>query len=362
MAVSARLLSKIPSLNPAFTFRSEDAAILAAMIALIASNIGSQTLIGLGLGKDIWSIPPENITQILLVFFVEELLYAFVVAVTKLSMILFYLHIFNEAWFRVSCYVMLALTTVYGIGQMLAITLVCTPISYNWTQWDGKHFGECGEVTLMTFFNGVVNLVLDFIIFVMPVTQFIKVSWTLKKKIGVSLIFLAGLLVTISSSVRLATVATFGNTQNPTYDFKELSIWSLVEMHLSVICTCMPGMTAFVRRIKPYMHHFDPKPPQQQPATRSQPDRSTVQRVRDALTRLMVSTVPRNHQMAWRSSGATKSNITKTQPSIIDPNAAEFQDYSAYAQYAETREAGTRLQILNSKPFPRDSIEIHRQK
>ncbi|KAK1964481.1 CFEM domain-containing protein [Colletotrichum sublineola] len=89
---------------------------------------------------------------------------------------------------------MLALTTVYGIGQMLAITLVCTPISYNWTQWDGKHFGECGEVTLMTFFNGVVNLVLDFIIFVMPVTQFIKVSWTLKKKIGVSLIFLAGLL------------------------------------------------------------------------------------------------------------------------------------------------------------------------
>ncbi|KAK1977047.1 CFEM domain-containing protein [Colletotrichum cereale] len=89
---------------------------------------------------------------------------------------------------------MLALTTVYGVGQMLAIALVCTPISYNWTQWDGKHLGECGNVTLMTFFNGGLNLGLDFILFVMPVTQFIKVSWTTKKKIGVSLIFLIGLL------------------------------------------------------------------------------------------------------------------------------------------------------------------------
>ncbi|KAK2049436.1 hypothetical protein LZ31DRAFT_538303 [Colletotrichum somersetense] len=106
------------------------------MIALIASNIGSQTP-------------------------------------TKVSILIFYLRLFNEPWFRVFCYVMLALTTIYGIGQMLAITMICTPISYNWTQWDGKHLGVCGDVTLMTFFNGGINLALDFILFVMPVTQFL---------------------------------------------------------------------------------------------------------------------------------------------------------------------------------------------
>ncbi|OHW97967.1 CFEM domain-containing protein [Colletotrichum incanum] len=167
-----------------------------AIGACLAQNctVVESLLVGLGLGKDIWSVPPENITQILLLFFVEELLYAFVVAVTKLSILLFYLRLFNEPWFRMFCYVMLGLTTAYGLGQMLVIALICTPVSYNWTRWDGQHSGQCGNVTIMTFFNGGINIALDFVLFVLPVTQFINVSWTLKKKIGVSLIFLVGLL------------------------------------------------------------------------------------------------------------------------------------------------------------------------
>ncbi|TQN65976.1 hypothetical protein CSHISOI_09447, partial [Colletotrichum shisoi] len=160
VAVVARILSKAPALNPAFPFGMDDWTIIAAMVALIPSDIGSQKLIELGIGKDIWTVPPENITEILL----------------------------------------------------------------------------CGNITLMTFINGGVNITLDFVLFVLPVTQFITVSWTSKKKIGVSVIFLVGLFVTACSGIRLATVGRFANTQNPTYDFKEISIWSLVEMRMSVIC------------------------------------------------------------------------------------------------------------------------------
>ncbi|KAL0766921.1 hypothetical protein CaCOL14_010492 [Colletotrichum acutatum] len=193
VALAARLISKIPSLNPAFSFGWDDWLILASTIALIPADIGSQILIGIGLGQDIWMVSPDNITQILLLFFVEELLYSFVVAVTKLSILIFYLRLFAETWFRVVCYVMLGVTTVYGIGQILGIVLVCSPVSYNWTQWDGEHKGKCGNVNVMAFINGGVNIAIDFILFILPVTQFITVSWTLKKKIGVSLIFLVGL-------------------------------------------------------------------------------------------------------------------------------------------------------------------------
>ncbi|KAI3548704.1 CFEM domain-containing protein [Colletotrichum filicis] len=184
VALAARLISKIPSLNPAFSFGWDDWLILASTLALIPADIGSQILIGIGLGQDIWMVSPDNITQILLLFFVEELLYSFVVAVTKLSILIFYLRLFAETWFRVVCYVMLGVTTVYGIGQILAIVLVCSPVSYNWTQWDGEHQGKCGNVNLMAFINGGVNIAIDFILFILPVTQFITVSWTLKKKIG----------------------------------------------------------------------------------------------------------------------------------------------------------------------------------
>ncbi|KXH26758.1 hypothetical protein CSAL01_00304 [Colletotrichum salicis] len=258
VALAARLISKVPSLNPAFSFGWDDWLILASTLALIPADIGSQILIGIGLGQDIWMVTPDNITQILLLFFVEELLYSFVVAVTKLSILIFYLRLFAEAWFRIVCYVMIGITTIYGVGQILGIVLVRSPVSYNWTQWDGEHQGKGGNVAVMAFINGGLNIAIDLILFILPVTQFITVSWTLQKKIGVSLIFLVGLSVTASSGIRLATLAKFGGTQNPTYDYKELSIWSLVEMHISVICASAGQKSAANRALRrsPDTRHF----------------------------------------------------------------------------------------------------------
>lgn len=76
------------------------------------------------------------------IFFVEELLYSFVIAVTKVSILIFYLRLFTEPWFRSVSYCMLGITVVYGVAQLLAIILLCAPISFNWTQWDGQHAGK----------------------------------------------------------------------------------------------------------------------------------------------------------------------------------------------------------------------------
>ncbi|KAF3806854.1 hypothetical protein GCG54_00007104 [Colletotrichum gloeosporioides] len=300
IAVSSRFISKIPSLNPAFPFGWDDWAILASMIVLVASDVGSQVLVSLGFGQDIWTVAPDNITQILLIFFAEELFYSFVVAVTKLSVIIFYLRLFQESWFRKACYGLFGITTMYGIGQILAIIFVCSPVSYNWTRWDGQHAGQCGKVNIMTFVNGGTNIAIDLVLVILPVTQFITVSWTIRKKIGVSLIFLVGLFVTMSSCIRLATVAKFADTQNPTFDFKALSIWSLVEMHASVICACMPGMTAFVRRVKPRLGcHAEHTPEQIRNKPRT--GRSVARQIRETFSRMTAAAREAGNNSTWNS-------------------------------------------------------------
>jgi hypothetical protein len=57
--------------------------------------------------------------------------------------------------------------------------------------------------------------------------------------------------VTFCSVARLHTIAEFGNTTNPTYDYQFLAIWSLVEIDMGVICACMPGMAGLLKRIWP---------------------------------------------------------------------------------------------------------------
>ncbi|KAF6809567.1 CFEM domain-containing protein [Colletotrichum sojae] len=350
LAVGARFVSKVPALNPAFPFGWDDWTILASLAALIPADVLSQVLVGLGLGRDVWTVPPDNITMILLLFFVEELFYSTVVATTKLSIVIFYLRLFSEPWFRRACYAMLAITIAYGVGQILAVVLVCMPISYNWTIWDGQHEGKCANTGTMAFSNGGFNIAIDLALFILPVTQFITVSWTLKKKIGVSLIFLVGLFVTVSSGIRLATVAQFSGSQNPTFDFKQLSIWSLIEMHVSVICACMPGMTAFIRRVKPRFHQQRENLPMQE---RNQPrtGRSIARRIRETMTRITAAAreTANSAVVATKKSMKSTSTATGTQPSTFDPEAPEYRDYLTYASYAEGGNKAVQLNDLSSE-------------
>jgi hypothetical protein len=76
----------------------------------------------------------------------------------------------------------------------------------------------------------------------------LDLSW--KKKIGIIFTFLVGLFVTICSVIRLRALIGWTESTNPTMDFAELAMWSLVELDVGVICACMPGMAALFRRMK----------------------------------------------------------------------------------------------------------------
>ncbi|KZL72907.1 CFEM domain-containing protein, partial [Colletotrichum tofieldiae] len=171
-------------------------------LPLVVANTGTQcywnltekeTAVGLGFGQDIWMLSPDQITRILFVFFLEEFMYAFVICSTKVSIILFYLRIFPEPWFRKACLTILIMTAIFGVWHILQILFVSWPISYNWTFWDGRHSGRRGNVKMFSFINAGINIALDLALFILPVTQFITMSWTLRTKIGTSLIFLVGL-------------------------------------------------------------------------------------------------------------------------------------------------------------------------
>ncbi|KZL63456.1 CFEM domain-containing protein, partial [Colletotrichum tofieldiae] len=116
-------------------------------------------------------VPPDNITKILLIFFVEEILYIIVICTTKISIIILYLRIFYEPWVRKACHVLLFSTIVFGTAYMLHAVFANWPISYSWTFWDGLHEGKRGNILLITFLYSGINIGLDLSLFILPVTQ-----------------------------------------------------------------------------------------------------------------------------------------------------------------------------------------------
>ena len=50
--------------------------------------------------------------------------------------------------------------------------------------------------------------------------------------------------MTIISVVRLKTMIIFANSENITWDYMDLAWWSTLELHLSIICACLPSLRA----------------------------------------------------------------------------------------------------------------------
>jgi hypothetical protein len=120
-------------------------------------------VVNMGIGEHIWMINPNDITRLLFVrlstrspfgtrhhrantrakgSWVHELIYTLVVTGTKISVLFFYLRVFPDKGFRTACQVLIVVTGLYCLELMLSIIFSCTPVSYQWTRWDGLHKGK----------------------------------------------------------------------------------------------------------------------------------------------------------------------------------------------------------------------------
>lgn len=63
--------------------------------------------------------------------------------------------------------------------------------------------------------------------------------------------FCTGTFVTVISVVRLQSLITFGDTDNPTWNNLKVSLWSTIEINVGIITCCMPTIRLIILRAFP---------------------------------------------------------------------------------------------------------------
>ncbi len=86
---------------------------------------------------------------------------------------------------------MIALTMCYCTVVLLEAFLLCRPFAYN---WDKTIDGECADTTKAFLSAGIINLLLDVCIVVMPMPLLWKLKMPIANKIGISAMFSLGAL------------------------------------------------------------------------------------------------------------------------------------------------------------------------
>ncbi|KAB8213435.1 hypothetical protein BDV33DRAFT_196929 [Aspergillus novoparasiticus] len=182
-----------------------------------------------GFGKDIWNITPfGRITEIMKIFYVYVLLYKMQISLTKISVCLFLLRIFQSMAFRYTAYTIIGLNAAIAVTWVLVDGFRCTPVHLAWTGWAKEEQGECIDFIATTFANSFLNIAVDAVMIAMPVYEVIKLNLSARKKLGICVMFAMGLVW----------------NKNPTVELQPINIWSAIECQIAVVCACLPAARA----------------------------------------------------------------------------------------------------------------------
>ncbi|KAK2608845.1 hypothetical protein QQS21_002558 [Conoideocrella luteorostrata] len=217
-----------------------------------------------GLGRDLWGLPKLKLLAFGRYFYIIQILYLMIIGLIKLTLCFFYLKIFRGQIIRGLLWAMVVFHVLFPMGFAIGVVFQCTPIPYQWDRynWDNGpdapgSQGHCININAAGWGHGAVNIASDFFLLGIPLSQIGKLKLHWKKKVGVSLMFLTGAIVTIVSFLRLRSIPRYAKTINPTWDQWDVVYWSTVEVCVGLICTSLPAMRLVLLRIAPRVFGSD---------------------------------------------------------------------------------------------------------
>lgn len=167
--------------------------ILAAALTL---GLTATTLVATnhGLGQHVWNLELATlfaqVKRCVQLMFVAQILYAFAIALTKLSILASYLRIFPDPRLRTLIIYTAGFTVAFCIVSVLVTIFQCSPVNAAW-EFDIPG-SSCYPYVDFLYASAAIHVLTDIIICVMPLPYFWNLQLPKKQKIIVSGLFVVG--------------------------------------------------------------------------------------------------------------------------------------------------------------------------
>ncbi|ROT36448.1 hypothetical protein SODALDRAFT_335548 [Sodiomyces alkalinus F11] len=228
-----------------------DMSAYVAWASSVPMNVFEFFMMANGMGKDIWTLTPEQITDVVRYTWVTQVSYIPAINLTKVAILLFFIRVFPDQKFQWICWGSIVHCILFMVSTFIAAVLACIPVEYAWSAWSGTGEGICYDNNAFWWAVSAINIATDLWILALPIRQLLSLQLGTKKKIYLILMFSVGLVITIVSIIRFEGLLTYSTSSNPTYNNVMVATYSVVECNVSVICCCMPSTLACLRRYFP---------------------------------------------------------------------------------------------------------------
>ncbi|KAI9755041.1 MAG: hypothetical protein M4579_004444 [Chaenotheca gracillima] len=226
-------------------FGSEDWASMVAWFGAITYSSIALTLGEWGAGVHQWDVPITKITRFAQLVYVDQILYGIVVFVTKVSILLLFLRIFGPKQILIwSTWILIGVMAAYYLAATLAKVLICTPIK---KQWEPEVPGFCLNTNAIFLTDCIFSIVSDFYILITPMPLIWNLRMPVRRRLGVMSVFAMGIFACLASILRTYYTLRPSNELDTTYRLIPIMLWSLAEINLGIISSCLPILPSLFR-------------------------------------------------------------------------------------------------------------------
>ncbi|OLN86393.1 hypothetical protein CCHL11_06440 [Colletotrichum chlorophyti] len=229
---------------------ASDHCIIAALVfsnALQAVSIVSVLQCGVGISNT--EIIPKfgfgPIIKFLKVLVAQQILWAISLSLCKIAILFLYARIFTTRRMVLFARVMAAFTMAWTVVTVLIAFFICRPLSDNWSM-DLKS-RNCGNQPAADGTMGVLNMITDIIVLVMPISHLWRLRLEMYKKVALIVTFSLGIFTCIVSALRLYYLANL-EYYNVTLNIPNALIFSALEPGVGITLACIPFLRPLLGR------------------------------------------------------------------------------------------------------------------
>ncbi|KAJ5770174.1 uncharacterized protein N7511_002225 [Penicillium nucicola] len=232
LAICLRFYVRLSTKRPAWW---DDYTILASVLLTVVYGglTIAQTRWGLGLSQAYF--PEENVIPFSKIQYVGGPIYTLDLLTFKVALLASYLRIGGFVnFYRLIIAIAIAICVATQLIFTFVISASCRPVA---KQWDLSLKGTCID-TVSFYYVAIAgtNLGFDIAIIILPLPVLWKLQLQRRQKLVLTAVFTLGFFVTIIQIIRIFSVK---NLKTVT-DSQGLICWSIVEVSLGAIITCIP--------------------------------------------------------------------------------------------------------------------------